>query len=266
MILLFIKTTLKFFIKEEYPRWYGFILEILATLLLLIMLWFTSKAYIPHNLNQTGYFQYLLIGELVLHLPFSLLFQGVKVMKRLGLSGGVDQLLVADKSVFKFAWSFLFVYFFKGFLRLALLLLISQLLFELPFEGAKMGTFIVTLAASFIPFSLLSLAIGSVVLFWGRGENIWGQISSWLSLLSGAYFPLSIFPMDLHKILPFINPFALFLEISRGVLGTKDYVISSGEFLAIGIWISLFTAMAAIFFNLGLKQYKRRGPPASYSL
>ncbi len=265
MIYLFIKTCLKFFIKEEYPRWYGLILEILATLLLLATLWFTSKAYTPNNLGERGYFEYLLIGELLLHLPFSLLFQGVRIMKRIGLSSALDQLLVANKSVLKMAGSFLVVYFFKSCIRLFLLFMLSFLFFKAPFAVKFIPYYVMMLIAGVIPFALLSLSIGSVVLFWGRGENIWGQISSWLSFLSGAYFPLSTFPKWAHGVLPFINPFALYLELGRRLLSSNSFSLALSEITTLLAWVAGFTISLVLTYSFGLAGYRKRGAPTSYS-
>jgi ABC-type uncharacterized transport system permease subunit len=265
MILLFIKGTLKFFFKEEYPRWYGPILEVLATFLLLATLWFTSKAYSPVALNQVDYFEYLLIGELVLHLPFSLLYQGLRLMKRIGLSNTADQLIVANRSILKMASSFLGVYFLKNCVRLILLFVLASLFFKAPFSLEQIPIYFLIVLLSSIPFVMLSLSLGSIVLFWGRGENIWGQVSSWMSFLSGAYFPLSIFPQWLQELLPFINPFALYLEMSRKALSSSSLESISGEsFMLVG-WTIFFGVCLAISYKMGLSKYRKSGTPNSYS-
>ena len=265
MIFILIKTIFKFFIKEEYPRWYGGFLEVLSTLLMLATFWFTSKAYAPANLDQQGYFAYLLIGELCLHLPFSILFQGIRLMKRLGLSGVVDQLLVAQNSLFRLVFCFLSIYFVKGIIRLFLLILSAGLFFELPFPIAMTPKFFFLQVIVFFPIFFLSFSVGSIVLFWGRGENIWGQISSWLSFLSGAYFPILIFPVWIQSLLPVINPFALYLEICRRLLRQDGLSLFTYEWIGIFCWFFFFILATVVTFRFGLSAYRKRGPPNSYS-
>lgn len=265
MIFIFFKTAIKFFFKEEYPRWYGVVIELLSVLLMLATFWFTSKAFSPVGLNRQDYFHYLIIGELSLHIPFAILFQGVRFMKRLGLSSLADQLIVAEKSILIFVLHFLAIYFVKSLLRIFFILALSGLFFSFPMDGKDLLTLVFLQVFAFFPVSLLSLSVGSLVLFWGRGESIWGQLSSWLSFLSGAYFPLQVFPSWIGKVLPLANPFTFFLQLSRRALSDGFNSIDTFNILIFVGWTFFFFAALVVVFKLGLRRYQRVGPPNSYS-
>jgi ABC-type polysaccharide/polyol phosphate export permease len=118
---------------------------------------------------------------------------------------------------------------------------------------------------SFLPIVFLSLSIGCIVLFWGRGESIWGQVSSWLSFLSGAYFPVAIFPSWIRESLHFLNPFALFLEISRSALGPSVISFKYNQYFYAGSWTTLFLIALFLIHHFGMIKYRKDGPPNSYS-
>lgn len=249
-------------IKEDYPRKLGVLLEIFSMLMMLFVFWFTSKAFVPVNYNVKSYFNYLFWGEFILFLPLSLLQQNIRIGKKMAIRGSFDLFLVTKRHPLKYFSTFSLGYFFKDFIKLLLLILIALIFFELNFNSKLFVQLLIYILASSIFFSLIGVTIGLSLIFWGRGEGIWGQLLSFLSIMAGAYFPISTFSNQIVKIGKFCNPLQTYLEYGREIINNGYSSIPISLF----IWFIATVIVYSFIYSIGLKSYKKNGPPAGITL
>lgn len=253
MMMLLLKNIL----RDDYPKAWGILIEILSLILMLVVFWFTSQAFAPRSLDYGNYFDYLIIGELVLYLPLMLFQQNIRLGKKMGRRGTFDFLYVNHKSVWRYFSQFTLLYFFKDAVKLLLLVILCQLFFTLPLN---VGTLVMLFGYIFylcVLFSLLGMTIGLSLIFWGRGEGVWGQFISLASVLGGAYFPIKVFPLWLQKISLLLNPITGFLEFGRAIARGSFTEMSS-----IIVWSALIPIIYGMVYHVGLRHYRKCGPPS----
>lgn len=264
MILILFRSV----IRDDYPRKWGFLLEILSIFIMLFVFWFTSKAFKPNSLVGENYFYYLLIGEILLFLPLSLMQQNIRLGKKIGIRGTFDFLLTKKISISKYFFSFTMVYFFKDLLKTICLLTLSAAIFYLPLNLNQLLSLFIYLLLGCLIFSFLGMIIGLSLIFWGRGEAIWGQTLSILSILGGAYFPLNVFPNWLNITMIQLNPIAVYLELGREIARHDLFIVLDQYPLSMALlsWLLVAFLLYKQVYYFGLKYYKRNGPPSEITI
>lgn len=252
---------LKSMLKDDYPRSWGIILEVFSVVLMLTVFWFTSLAFKPTTLTGDRYFDYLLIGEFILYLPLLLLQQNIRLGKKMARRGTFDFLHVQGIASWRYFMSFSQVYFVKDLIKLIIMMIVTKIFFTLPLSAVSIvGLLIYVSLVSFL-FALLGMAIGLSLVFWGRGEGVWGQFISLGSVLGGAYFPVMVFPVWLQKASLILNPITCFLEYGRSLVKGNYAAVSPSMVL----WVILIPMVCYIVYTLGLKRYLKWGPPSDIS-
>ena len=111
--------------------------------------------------------------------------------------------------------------------------------------------------------ALLGMAIGLIVIFTGRGEGLWGQLTSFLSLFAGAYFPIKVLPTWLQEVSFALNFITAYLEQGRGFIYSQTNYELWPILLIWWLAIALFLGIVSRF---GLRYYKKHGPPSDITL
>jgi ABC-2 type transport system permease protein len=117
----------------------------------------------------------------------------------------------------------------------------------------------------FIPFVWgLGMISAAVILTFKRGGGMVGLIASAISILSGAYFPLSLLPEWFQERAE-ANPVGIAFESTRqALLGGATLADVGGDVLVIGAWAILSLALGQISGNLALARERRRGTLSAY--
>jgi ABC-type multidrug transport system permease subunit len=253
MILIIIRSIW----RDDYPRHLGFVLEILSTIMMLVVFWYTSLAFKPQLDNGVSYFDYLLMGEVILYLPLLLLQHNVRLGKKMARRGTFDFFFVNKVNILNYFFYYSLAYLIKDFIRLLLLILLSAFLFSFPIGLLQLALLLSYIVVISFFTMLIGIAVGLSLIFWGRGEGSFGQFISLLTILGGAYFPLSVFPQWLQKLSLSFNPLTGFLEygrdLTRGLWQTPP--------LAIFIWPFVILLFYKFIYSYGLKYYRNNGPP-----
>jgi ABC-2 type transport system permease protein len=104
----------------------------------------------------------------------------------------------------------------------------------------------------------------AVILTFKRGGGMVGLIASAISILSGAYFPLSLLPEWFQERAE-ANPVGIAFESTRqALLGGATLADVGGDVLVIGAWAILSLALGQISGNLALARERRRGTLSTY--
>jgi hypothetical protein len=248
--------------REDYPRKWGVLLESFSMFMMLFVFWFTSRAFVPVSHNIESYFSYLFWGEFILFLPLSLLQQNIRTGKKMAIRGTFDLFLVTEMNPLKYFFTFSLGYFAKDIFKLIILLIMAVLFFELDLSTVNIFTLLIYIFISSLFFSLIGISIGLSLVFWGRGEGVWGQLLSFLSIMAGAYFPLSTFSDQVVTIGKILNPLQTYLEYGR--LITSDGITFFPVTLC--LWFVVITMGHITLYSIGLKSYRKYGPPAGISI
>ncbi len=253
---------LKIIMREDYPRKWGVLLEAFSMFMMLFVFWFTSRAFVPISHNIESYFHYLFWGEFILFLPLSLLQQNIRVGKKMAIRGTFDLLLVTKINPLKYFFTFSLGYLVKDIFKLLILIIMAVLFFELSLSWTNTFTLFIYIFISSLFFSLIGVSIGLSLIFWGRGEGIWGQLISFLSIMAGAYFPMSNFSELIVRVGKVLNPLQTYLEYGRSIESEGLSALPVG----LGLWFIVIIIIHIFLYRFGLESYKKNGPPAGITL
>jgi ABC-2 type transport system permease protein len=110
-------------------------------------------------------------------------------------------------------------------------------------------------------FASLGVAVAAFTVVFKRSTALLGLVVAGVSLLGGAYFPLSVLPEPLESIAKFL-PFTWALDVVRAALlgGTVDPLQLAGLFVAAAVFLPIALAL----FAAALKRARRTGTLGQY--
>jgi ABC-2 type transport system permease protein len=110
-------------------------------------------------------------------------------------------------------------------------------------------------------FASLGVAVAAFTVVFKRSTALLGLVVAGVSLLGGAYFPLSVLPEPLESIAK-ILPFTWALDVVRAALlgGTVDPLQLAGLFVAAAVFLPIALAL----FAAALKRARRTGTLGQY--
>lgn len=211
-MLLSIYTFLAWHTKRlDFPTKFSFLAYVISTYISLVILFYTSKAigksFFATNLD---YFSYILVGELGLLLVSSVLQQSLTLVRMWMARGIFSYILTIPTSPLKIVVMQLLSKIPKTLMLVLLQLILASLFFDFEISFMQMMVLIFYPVLSLLMFIGLSLIVVSLFLFFGRGQSIVYYLTTILTILGGAYFPLDVLPNWVQSLSDF-NPFALTL-------------------------------------------------------
>ncbi len=233
--------------------WSSLLMLSLSAGFLLTFYWLTQKALHFENSkleNGLSYFQFVFLGEVFLMFPFSIVLGSSRVLRQMK-DQGVFDLIFSSYRVFipalfcqTLVWALL-----ESVKVLLLILLVS--LFGVPWAVIGQTLALLSLSIFLIPasfgFGLISCAL---VLKLGRGDNLLPPIVLFTGLVSGAYFPTTVFPPAVREITQAFFPFALFLEGIRSfITGGNSPTFSQVLYFSLSSVIWLLVGMGWVRWN-----------------
>lgn len=239
--------------REQFPTWISIFGFGLSSFFELSIYWLTSKA-LGSDLQYFGnYFQFVVLGQLVAFLPIHFLscFSfGIKQARQYGTLDAYLLLPIAlEKKIFFCASGSILRNLFHWIVFFTL----ATLVFGFSLTLDQWG-WIVLLQLIFLPLFLSAgITATGVFLYFGRGVGVFHIFSQALAILSGVYFPLSIFP--LLQGIGNASPFQLILELSRGT----PFFIQPSQIALWAVWSLLFLFLSPFILRLGLKAMRARG-------
>jgi ABC-2 type transport system permease protein len=247
----------------------GYVTDWLGLLVQVALFYFIGKLVDPSVLpsyggKPTSYMEFVIVGialggfiQLALH-RVSAGFRNEQLV------GTLESLLVTPTTPTTIQLGTVFYDLLFIPVRTTMFLVITTLAFGLDLRPAGIAPALLVLLA-FIPFVWgLGVANAGLVLTFRRGTAILGFGASTLTLLSGAFFPLTVLPFWLAALARF-NPLAIALDAMREtLLGQAGYdraLVAVGEIvpfsafsLALGLWV----------FGLALRRERRMGTLGLY--
>jgi len=149
-------------------------------------------------------------------------------------------------------------------LRTGLFLVIAAVLFGLDFDVSGIGAASAVLLA-FIPFvwGLGLVTAAAALTIRGSGAGV-GFAVSVLTLVSGAYFPLDLFPAWVQSLADY-NPLAIAIEGMReAMLGDAGWSAVAGDVLVLVPISAASLALGIVAFRMALRRERRVGTLGHY--
>lgn len=247
----------------SYKVFFGIIISSFITLFLYF---YTSKA-IGDNFHdlEMNYFSYILIAELVLLIPSYLVSFSVDQMKQWKTRGLFDYLLSVPVTMLWILTLRSLAIIPRCLFLLSVQLFIAVVIFDFNISLSFLASLFFFSLASFPLFFLMGILALSLFLLTGRGSASLGYFNTVLSLLSGAYFPLSVLPEWLSSI-AVTTPYAYLLSMARKSYGQMSVDSISNELLGLFVWSVLFLFLSILLFKKSLKFYKNNPNRYSFDL
>lgn len=248
---------------------FAFFSELAAMLLQTVTFAFLGRLIQPTALptyggNRVTYLEFVLIG-MALSLFIAIALGKVALaIRNEQLLGTLESILVTPTApttvqIGSVAYALLFIP-----IRLAAFVGLVVVIFGLHFHWGGLGLAAAVLAA-FIPFVWgLGLASASGVLTFKRGTAGVGAMTALLTLLSGAYFPLSLLPAWARTVAS-VNPLALATgAVREALLGGAGWLEVGPKLLALAGVSALSVVVGIIAFRLALARERRGGTLGLY--
>ncbi len=232
-----------------------------ASFTALAVYWFTSRAMGPTLSFSGDYFTFIVVGEAALILPLTL-WAGVGAGIRSGTNDGTLEVFLTLPLP---APALISLQAAAGVpreaARLAVTWGVAAAVFGFSVPAWRLGE-ILALQLCAVPLFLgLGLAAGAALVRLGRGHAALAQVSTLASILSGAYFPLSVLPEPLRAWSRLISPFTWVVDTARQVVSSGWSTATSTTGLA---WIALGVLVMALgwgLLELSFASLRRRGQP-----
>jgi ABC-type polysaccharide/polyol phosphate export permease len=224
--------------RNEYISFYSVLLELVAIILSLGIYHFTSLAFessVDSSLAIYGvnYFEFIVMGEIVLALPLFFLEGAYRKVRQSLMDGVWDTLNYLDINRLKSILFLIFTAMPKEVIRIIVTLSFSYLFFDFNLSFYFIAIILFYVVLTLPIFFALGLVFCSILLKTGRGQAAIGYFLTLMSIGAGGFFPLSVLPEKFVHFLHFF-PYTLVLEEARLYLAKGDLYEFSGLLLVFG--------------------------------
>lgn len=202
--------------------------------------------------QDLNYFDFIVIAELALYVPLYLIESPMRNLKEQIDSRILNTMITLKWSPLIILVSSAYNDFLRVIWRLVLSLIILFIFFETSLNIDHIKSAFILLILN-IPFAMsIGILLCAIYLYFGRGQFLVGQVNVFLSVLSGAFFPITVFPEALNKFVSNYLPFASYLTSLRNA------DISDLRFTSTLVWLFLLIIIYE-FFKKSLRIYSERG-------
>lgn len=219
LFLLYFKIDMKNYFQS---RWV-FVGQILGIYLNLLIYWYTSKiigASFETSLDfyQMNYFDYLLIGDIILQSSMSAIESNLNHFFMLKVNGMGDYLKTTSVGLFKLFIVRSCSVFPRDFLFMLTYYVIGKVFFNFSLSP---GLFLMGVLLQLIALpSFIGLSLGILGVFssFGRGLGVVGFINTLAGIISGGYFPVEVLPKFIQENSLYLTPYNSLLYGFRKIL------------------------------------------------
>ncbi|MBH48534.1 MAG: hypothetical protein CME71_10240 [Halobacteriovorax sp.] len=244
-------------LRVSFPRAASYISLLLSTFFSLLIYYFTSKAFAKSFFDsESGYFEYILVGELSLLVISSSLYNSTHLIRSWKTKGIFDYLLSSKVSTVKTISLQLISTLARDLSMVILQLTLAYAIFGLSLSLSKMAVLIFYPLLALPLFICLGFISLSLILYFGRGGAVGTTLTNVFSFLSGVFFPISFLPSYLQG-LSFHNPFSVVLLPIRSFLAHSEFeqlLVASWPIL---IWTMASAVIAVLCFKVSLAEYRK---------
>lgn len=245
----------------------SFFTRFIVTLINFFFYYFASKAFIPENgffpPNQSwSLFEFVIVGELTLFFVIDALVIFPQHVRYIITENTFDALLLTktplSQSLLMMGLSSFGISIFT--LTFQILVFSLGFGFTYPIFSLLKVTFLnICFLPLFLGFGFISTAI---LIITRRGGGGLGAIIGSLGTISGAYFPISVFPDWLEKSMIYLNPLYTLLKETRSILKTGTGFLNYWKLTSLSLIVGiLMLALGVYLLEKGVNYYKKKGDP-----
>lgn len=267
-MLLLAKIFLRKDFLEMYPTRWVFVTNVATNLLTLTVYWFTAKAFVPKfeilGIHGSDYFTFIVVGEMALAIPLALLTSNVQEFRYFYMTGTLEPLTASGNP---FERTLIMSVLTSGALVLIdvlTTLVLSVTLFELDVIPGNVIWALCLQLASYPLFLTFGMFAGAMFIYFGRGAGVITAAAGLVNLFSGVYFPTSVFPEPVYKILSVFSPYNLLIEQTRQVLVHGWTPKAMEAVLTLMLGGVVFFPVAYYFLSLAVERHRKRGASLFY--
>lgn len=246
---------LKIELKYSFNSKLAFFGYALGILINLIVYYFTSKAVVFNQVSngslfQHGYFEYILIGEIVLLLTQASLTQGQDLVIRLKNNGLLEQLHYSKLNVIRGLIIYYFAIMIINSIHILLALIFSMVFFKISLSPLIIFQFAILIVVTSILFSGIYFLNVSITLIFKRRNNSLQHLVNLLGFFSGAYFPLEVIGSKTAVNFLQLSPLTSLVNWARGVIYENTWITMNLYTLVFWFIAPAFLAYLIYFFRI----------------
>jgi len=248
---------LKIELKYAFNSKFAFIGYSLGIFVNLLVYYFTSKALVPQNdsnvnLLKYGYFEYIVIGEIVLLLTQASLTQGQDLLIRLRNNGLLEQIYYSKIGVIRSLLLFYIALTFINSIHVLITIILSKIFFSLSLSLVIILKFMLLMflvSFIFIGIYLLNIFITMVL---KKRNNSLQHVVNLMGFFSGAYFPLEVIGNKKFITIMSASPLTALIGWTRGVIYENIWFSSNLNVLI--AWMLIPLALGILIYYSYIKK------------
>lgn len=232
------------------------IISEIFSLILTIYIFSMTNKLVDKNLisnEATSYFHFLLIGELALILPVSLLENIIRNFLEFFQSHFTQTLEGNQIDSFKLILSKSLTELTLPFLRVCLMFLFSIVIFNVPLEFQSLLLFSIVQIMGVASMAVMGCLTTYIYLSYQRGLKLIYTFNSLLVVIGGAYFPVSFLPAFVRDYLIWMFPQSIILQLSR-----MSFHQTSNHFLIYSAYFIFYVTVTALIIRRLVKVLEQR--------
>ncbi len=263
-----LKAIIFFFLREKrnlFINKYVLPGRLFTSLLNILFYYFAASAFLPNKVifqpdSNWSLFEFVMIGELVLFYVTDSLIIYTHQTKTVIQQNILDPLLNTKTPLYKSIIMMGFSSYILSSVTIAFD--ISVLYFFFDFYYPLMSVVkVISLNLSFLVIFIgIGMMASAFLILFRRGSSFFGTMIGTLSIASGAYFPIEVFPLWIKNVLSYANPLFILLAESRKILkgNPTEYSVLLTCVIAVFVGILLVTTSYYVF-NYSIYKYREKG-------
>ncbi len=240
-----------------------------------ILIWFFISRIVPPGIAELhgyDYFPWVLIGIAFTSYLNTALNSFARKIRSEQLTGTLEAMLVTPTRtpivIFaSSAWDFVF-----SSLRVVAYLFIGAFFFGISIHLSSLLPFIIVLILTILSFSGIGILSASFILYFKKGDPINFFITSVMTLLGGAIFPVEIMPRYLPDYIgPFMMKLSYFLPITYSLRAIREALLKGaslemlgGEILALVLFALIIVPLSLLAARFAIRKAKEEGSLIQY--
>lgn len=255
------KEIIKYETKNYFPNYWALIGLLFGVIINLMAYYFTSKALSP-NINisdpilHQGYFEYIILGEILLLVPQLAISDSVEIYFRYRDSGILEKMFLLKNGPLLTLFHVFISQVFIKLLYVFITFILVFILYKTHFSLIHLFNLIIAMLFSalvFLPFFFLIIFISML-----RKKRISAihYLMTIFSLASGAYFPIEV--IGNNSLIHFfkVSPMNLIISTGRDFIYGKINFLELISFQHLWIWGIVVVAFNYLFYKYFINYFK----------
>ncbi|HBE03870.1 MAG: hypothetical protein A2096_08705 [Spirochaetes bacterium GWF1_41_5] len=256
-----------FIIDTSYK--FSFVFDLIGSALPLVTFYFVGKlvdssSSADFKFGGHGYFQFVIIGVSLTQYFMTAMSAFADTVRREQMEGCLEAMLSTRTSPMQMImlsplYSFLF-----NILHLIIILAAGGFFFGVDYSTANISGALVILILTILAFSGIGILSAAVIVLIKKGDPVEWIFGSILTLISGAYFPVSVLPGWLQKTAEF-SPLKYSLDGLRLALFSGYNIFQlRNNIYCLGIAAGIILPLGILFFSRAVNKGRKDGSLMKY--